>query len=68
MTAVIKLQKFLAKRRRYMLYLKRTEFNAYSYIIKYYGMKDFDDSMHKSFKKMPMLCKSNYERTKQVIL
>ena len=51
-----------------MLYLKRTDFNAYSYMIKYYGMKDFDDSMHKSFKKMPMLCKSAYERTKTTIL
>ena len=68
MTAFINLQKFLTKRRRYMLYLKRTDFNAYSYIIKYYGMKDFDDSMHKTFKKMPMRCKTSYERTKKVIL
>lgn len=62
------LQKFLTKRRRYMLYLKRKDFNAYSYIIKYYGMKDYDDSMHKSFKKMPMLCKQSYEKTKKNIL
>ncbi len=51
-----------------MLYLKRTDFNAYSYIIKYYGMKDFDDSMHRTFKRMPMLCKTTYERTKNITL
>lgn len=68
MTAVGNLQKFLTKRRRYMLFLKRVDFNAYSYIIKYYGMKDFDDSMHKTFKRIPSTCKSSYERTKQVIL
>jgi len=66
MTAVMKLQKFLTKRRRYMLYLKRTDFNAYSYIIKYYGMKDYDDSMHKTFKKMPMLCKNTYWKSRIV--
>jgi ribosomal protein S15 len=47
MSAFIRLQKFLTKRRKYLLYLKRTDFNSYSYVIKYYGLKDFDESMHK---------------------
>jgi ribosomal protein S15 len=47
MSAFIRLQKFLTRRRKYLLYLKRTDFNSYSYVIKYYGLKDFDDSMHK---------------------
>ncbi len=50
MTAYIKLSSYLVKRRRYLLYLKRTDFNSYSYVIKYYGIKDFDDPMHKKFK------------------
>jgi hypothetical protein len=51
MTAFIKLQRYLAKRRKYLLYLKRTDFNSYSYIIKYYGLKDFDSAQHKIFKR-----------------
>jgi small subunit ribosomal protein S15 len=47
MTGFIKLQKYLTKRRKYLLYLKLKDFNSYSYVIKYYGLKDFDDSMHK---------------------
>jgi small subunit ribosomal protein S15 len=47
MTGFIKLQKFLTKRRKYLLYLKLKDFNSYSYVIKYYGIKDFDDSLHK---------------------
>jgi hypothetical protein len=50
MTAFMKLQKYLTKRRKYMIYLKRKDFNSYSYVIKYYGLKDFDDAMHKTFK------------------
>jgi small subunit ribosomal protein S15 len=52
MTAYIKLQKYLTKRRKYLLYLKRKDFNSYSYVIKYYGLKDFEDHMHKTFKHM----------------
>lgn len=52
MTAYIKLQKYLTKRRKYLLYLKRTDFNSYSYVIKYYGLKDFEDHQHKTFKRM----------------
>ena len=52
MTAYIKLQKYLTKRRKYLLYLKRTDFNSYSYVIKYYGLKDYDDHQHKTFKRM----------------
>jgi|LauGreDrversion4_2_1035121.scaffolds.fasta_scaffold802082_2 small subunit ribosomal protein S15 len=57
MTGFIKLQKYLTKRRKYMLYLKRKDFNSYSYIIKYYGLKDFDDPQHKKFKRF-----NNYEK------
>lgn len=56
MTAFIKLQGFLTKRRKYLLYLKRNDFNSYSYVIKYYGIKDFEDPMHKinkEFKSFP---------------
>lgn len=49
-TAYIKLQTYLTKRRKYLLYLKRTDFNSYSYVIKYYGIKDFEDHQHKNFK------------------
>ena len=52
MTAFMKLQRYLTKRRRYLLYLKSIDFNAYSYVLKYYGLKDYDDSMMKSFKRM----------------
>lgn len=66
MTAFMKLQKFLTKRRKYLLYLKRKDFNSYSYVIKYYGIKDFDDSMHKENLRMkrlpPRLIKHRYER------
>lgn len=54
MTAYIKLQKYLTKRRKYLLYLKRTDFNSYSYVIKYYGLKDFEDHQHKNFKYRPV--------------
>jgi len=54
-TAYIKLQAYLTKRRKYLLYLKRTDFNSYSYVIKYYGIKDFDDHMHKKFKTRKIL-------------
>jgi ribosomal protein S15 len=50
MSAFIKLQKYLTKRRKYLLYLKRTDFNSYSYVIKYYGIKDYPDAQHKNFK------------------
>lgn len=53
MTAYMKLQTYLTKRRKYLLYLKRVDFNSYSYIIKYYGLKDFEDPMHKNFKYRP---------------
>ncbi len=65
MTAYIKLQKYLTKRRKYLLYLKRKDFNSYSYVIKYYGLSDYEDHMHKDFKKrvefkkMPVDYKSN---------
>ena len=52
MTAFMKLQKYLTKRRKYLLYLKRTDFNSYSYVIKYYGLKDFEEAQHKTFKRM----------------
>ena len=52
MTAFIKLRRFLTKRRKYMRYLKRVDFNAYSFIVKYYGILDIDDAMHKSNKRM----------------
>jgi ribosomal protein S15 len=54
-TAYIKLQSYLTKRRKYLLYLKRTDFNSYSYVIKYYGIKDFDDHQHKKFKRRKIL-------------
>jgi hypothetical protein len=40
-----------------MLYLKQKDFNSYSYIVKYYGLKDFDDPQHKKFKRF-----NNYEK------
>lgn len=52
MTAFMKLQRFLTKRRRYLLYLKHYDFNSYSYVIKYYGLKDYDESMSTTFKRM----------------
>jgi ribosomal protein S15 len=58
MTAYLKLQKYLTKRRKYLLYLKRTDFNSYSYVIKYYGLKDFEDHQHKTFKRIPVFDKT----------
>lgn len=50
MTAYIKLQEMITKRRRYLLYLKRKDFNSYFYVIKYYGIKDVDHAGHREFK------------------
>ena len=52
MSALIKLKHFLTKRRKFMRYLKHKDPNAYCFIVKYYGIKDIDDSMAKSFKRM----------------
>jgi small subunit ribosomal protein S15 len=50
MSAYIKLQELITKRRKYLMYLKRTDFNSYFYVIKYYGIKDVDNASHKEFK------------------
>lgn len=52
MCAFIKLRRYLAIRRNSLKYLKRKDFQAYSFVIKYYGLKDLDDSNHKEFKRM----------------
>ena len=52
MSAFIKLKHFLTKRRKYLRYLKRKDFQAYAFIVKYYGIKDIDDANAKSFKRM----------------
>jgi len=49
-SAYIKLQQFLTKRRKYLMYLKRKDTNSYYYVIKYYGVKDFEYANHKEFK------------------
>jgi len=50
MSAYIKLQSLVTKRRRYLMYLKRKDYNSYFYVIKYYGIKDIDFASHKEFK------------------
>ena len=52
MSAFIKLKHYLTKRRKYLRYLKHKDPNAYCFIVKYYGIKDIDDAMAKSFKRM----------------
>lgn len=46
----IRLSRKLKKRRRYMLYLKRKDANAFHYVCKYYGIKDSNFAMHRTFK------------------
>lgn len=43
-TSKLRLCKISTKRRRYMMYLKRQDYNTYAYILKYYGLKEFPDS------------------------
>jgi len=50
MSAYIKLQELLTKRRKYLMYLKRRDYNSYFYVIKYYGIKDVDNANHKEYK------------------
>ncbi len=50
MCAYIKLQSLLAKRRKYLTYLKKKDYNAYYYVIKYYGIKDLDFADHRGHK------------------
>lgn len=52
MSAFIKLKEFLTKRRKYLRYLKRKDFQGYAFIVKYYGIKDIEDANAKSFKRM----------------
>ena len=52
MTAFIKLRHFLTKRRKYLRYLKHKDFQAYAFIVKYYGITDVDDANAKNFKRM----------------
>ena len=43
-TTKLMLSKISTKRRKYMMYLKRIDYNTYAYILKYYGLKDFPDT------------------------
>jgi small subunit ribosomal protein S15 len=52
MSAFIKLKHFLTKRRKYLRYLKHKDFQAYCFIVKYYGINDIEDANAKSFKRM----------------
>ena len=52
MSAFIKLKTYLTKRRKYIRYLKHKDFQAYAFIVKYYGIRDIQDANAKSFKRM----------------
>jgi small subunit ribosomal protein S15 len=52
MCAFIKLRRYLAKRRNFLKYLKTKDFQAYGFLIKYYGLKDIDDANARGFKRM----------------
>ena len=42
-TSFIRLNKVATKRRKYMMYLKKLDYNTYAYILRYYGLKDFPE-------------------------
>ena len=42
-TSFIRLNHVATKRRRYMMYLRKHDYNTYAYILRYYGLKDFPE-------------------------
>ena len=47
-TALHFMIRLLQRRKKVLLYLKRTDYNAYHHVITYFGIPDLKDGMHKT--------------------